>query len=103
VDKDDGGAGRGASQTATSGYTETGAEAGDTDTGSDLDENGAQTARQDAQRSRVDHLDRRVRHPAQWRRLYTLACTTYTAGRGDREDRPEANSQYQHLPFLSIF
>jgi len=48
VDKNDGGAGCGASQTATSRYTETGAEAGDTDTGSDFDKDSAQTARQDA-------------------------------------------------------
>jgi len=95
VDKDDGGAGCGASQTATSGYTKTSAEAGDTDTGSDLDEDSAQTACQDTQCSRVDHLDRRVRHPAQRYCLRALARTTHTAGRGDREDCPEANSQYR--------
>lgn len=41
MDKDYGSAGRGASQETASGHTETGAEAGDTDARSDLDEDGA--------------------------------------------------------------
>lgn len=40
-DKDNGGARRGASEETSPGYIETGAEAGDTDAGGDLDENGA--------------------------------------------------------------
>lgn len=44
----------------------------------------------------MDHLDRRLRRPAQRRRLRALADT---AGRGDRQDRAEANSQYQFIFF----
>lgn len=98
----DGGAGRWAGQEAASGHTETGAEARDTDAGGDLDEDRAEAARQDAQRPGVDHLDRRVRRPAQRRRLRALAHET---GRRDREDRAEANSQYRyfHLPPSPIY
>lgn len=94
---DDGGAGRGAGQEATPGYTETGPQVGTVDAGCDLDAIGAEIARKDAQRLRVDHLDRRVRRPAQRRRLRALA---YAAGRGDREDRAENNSQY---PYIYIY
>ena len=39
----------------------------------------------------MDYLDWRVRHPAQ---RYCLRALADTAGRGDRQDRAEANSKY---------